>query len=173
MASTTTKALFAVAFLSLNSSLYAQKSAGLALGFTPPIGSLAKTASVGFSVSGFANIPLRRPSLFVRGELMYSELGYRYHIQGHTYAVAATTNLLYTGWGSSRIKPYILGGIGAYNNTGTYLRDQRSVVNFGVNGGLGVEKKLGSYSLLLETRYHRVFRDVAMEFVPITVGVRF
>ncbi len=76
----------------------------------------------------------------------------------------------------TKIRPYIIGGVGLYSSkpTGDGVPDGvDSQTDFGINGGAGFDFKLGSAGLFVEGRFHNVFTDGDnTNFIPITAGVR-
>jgi hypothetical protein len=78
---------------------------------------------------------------------------------------------------STKIRPYLIGGVGLYNRKLTgddVLGDPESETDFGINAGAGFDFVAGSVGLFVEGRFHSVFSDPEnMSFIPITIGVRF
>jgi hypothetical protein len=82
---------------------------------------------------------------------------------------------------TSPVRPYLIGGAGVYNfkttgssDVGNVLDTDNSTTKFGINGGAGFDFKAGSAGLFVEGRFHNIFtsgKDI--EFIPITVGIRF
>jgi hypothetical protein len=89
-----------------------------------------------------------------------------------------TANAVYKFQSSedTKIRPYIIGGVGLYNfkQTGDdVLGDPGSETDFGINGGAGFDFVAGSVGLFVEGRFHNVFHEGDnTNFIPITVGVR-
>jgi hypothetical protein len=78
----------------------------------------------------------------------------------------------------SRLRPYVLGGIGVYNSKGTGsdadLFGASSATDFGLNAGAGFDYIAGGATLFLEGRFHNIFSDPSnTQFIPLTIGVRF
>jgi hypothetical protein len=81
----------------------------------------------------------------------------------------------------SRVRPYLLGGVGIYNTKTTGADDPGDVLgggttDFGLNAGAGFDFKAGGAGLFIEGRFHNVFTDGPgsdLRFIPITVGIRF
>lgn len=93
------------------------------------------------------------------------------------------------------VKPYLIGGVGAYRvkteGSGTFLGESgsgdQSTTHFGLNGGAGINFSLGELSTFLEARYHYVmdkrtcgdnsaddcFDRKALSFVPVSFGIMF
>jgi opacity protein-like surface antigen len=78
------------------------------------------------------------------------------------------------------IKPYVTAGLGAYhiNSSATGLPDA-STTKFGIDGGLGLEFKLGGISAFAEGKYENIYTDQGInqnlktQIVPVTFGVFF
>ena len=81
----------------------------------------------------------------------------------------------------SRVRPYLLGGVGIYNSKTTGADDPGDVLgggttDFGLNAGAGFDFKAGGAGLFIEGRFHNVFTDGPgsdLRFIPITIGIRF
>jgi hypothetical protein len=75
---------------------------------------------------------------------------------------------------TSVFRPYILGGVGAYNlkPTGDAVPDGvDGVTEIGVNGGAGFEFLLGGVAIFLEGRFHNIFTDdTSTRMIPISLG---
>ena len=77
---------------------------------------------------------------------------------------------------TSRLHPYLIGGVGVYNNkaTGDDALSDKSTTDLGINAGAGFNIAAGAASLFVEGRFHDIFTDGgSTQFVPLTVGVRF
>lgn len=79
------------------------------------------------------------------------------------------------------IKPYVTAGLGAYHisSSATGVPDAKTT-KFGIDGGLGVEFKLGGISAFAEGRIENIYtsdQGVAQSFntqvIPVTFGVLF
>jgi len=78
----------------------------------------------------------------------------------------------------SKFRPYLLGGVGVYNfdvkGPDADLIPDNSTTKFGINAGAGFDIKAQSVGFFVEGRFHDVFTDGPnLQFIPITVGVRF
>jgi opacity protein-like surface antigen len=91
--------------------------------------------------------------------------------------IYGTANAVYRFQSSpeTRIRPYLIGGVGVYNSKET--GDDAlggSATKFGINAGAGIDFRAGSAGLFLEGRFHNVFvTGPNVEFFPINIGVRF
>ena len=78
------------------------------------------------------------------------------------------------------IKPYVTAGLGAYNikSSATGVPDA-STTKFGIDGGLGLEFKLGGISAFAEGRIQNIYTDEGLaqsfntQVIPVTFGVLF
>jgi hypothetical protein len=92
--------------------------------------------------------------------------------------IQGTANAVYRFQTSedTKIRPYIIGGVGLYNLKATgdgVVGDPGSDTDFGINGGAGFDFVAGSVGLFVEGRFHNVFTEgESTNFIPITVGVR-
>ena len=91
----------------------------------------------------------------------------------------ATANAVYTfkTAAASKLHPYLIGGVGVYNNklTGNDApTTAASNTDLGINAGAGFNIAAGGASVFVEGRFHDVFTDGgSTQFVPLTVGLRF
>jgi hypothetical protein len=112
---------------------------------------------------GLVGVGIQREALGARLEAMYEG------VPGADL-VALTGNLVWIlrRGGLTDTEPYLIAGIGSY----VKFTESR----FGVNGGLGVRRRMGPIRLFAEVRYHRVTRRFeeasnANTLVPVSVGV--
>jgi hypothetical protein len=112
---------------------------------------------------GLVGVGIQREALGARLDAMYAG------VPGADL-VALTGNLVWIlrRRGPTATEPYLIAGVGSYVKF--------SESRFGVNGGLGVRRRMGAIRLFAEMRYHRVTRHFeeagnADTFVPVSVGV--
>jgi hypothetical protein len=112
---------------------------------------------------GLVGVGIQREALGARFEAMYAG------VPGADL-VALTGNLVWIlrQGESTEAEPYLIAGIGSYVKF--------SESRFGLNGGIGVRRRVGSLRLFAEVRYHRVTRRFeeardADTLVPLSVGV--
>ena len=147
----------------------AQFSLGGSLGI--PLGDFDDVAKMGFHALAAATIkPASMPVSFqVDGNFAH----FSTEVDGVSDRMLfATGNAVYNfkTAPTSRLHPYIIGGVGIYNNKFT---DIDATTDFGINAGAGFDVAAGGASLFVEGRFHDVFTDgSSMQFVPLTVGVR-
>jgi hypothetical protein len=149
----------------------------LALGVVHPQQGRGQTVSVAAAIGpsflpgsghlgdwhGLVGVGIQREALGARLEAMYEG------VPGADL-VALTGNLLWIlrRRGPTDTEPYLIAGIGSY----VKFTESR----FGVNGGVGVRRRMGPLRLFAEMRYHRVTHQFeqaadADTFVPVSVGV--
>lgn len=104
---------------------------------------------------------------------------------GTSSVLSGLANLSY-GLNLKMARPYITAGLGAFQlQSSPSGGSSHSDVHFGVNGGAGVQVKLGSIQGFVEGRYENLFTDkgldpnasnsksFAAQLIPITFGVMF
>ena len=112
---------------------------------------------------GMVGVGIQREALGVRLDAMY--VG----VPGADL-VALTAHIVWIPrpGGLTDAEPYLIAGVGSYVKF--------SESRFGLNGGVGVRRRVGPLRLFAEVRYHRVTRRFeeardADTFVPVSVGV--
>lgn len=157
---------------------------GVAAGATLPMSDVIKSTNgdpafkseVGYHVTGLAEFSVPVFPFGVRAEVMYHDLkGKSQTFSDPTFGtvsaqidsrvIAGTLNALFTG-GGMMAKPYVIGGVGVYNQQATGKvssstfgsnSEKQKDTNFGLNGGLGFRFPLGGMSTFAEARYHYIF----------------
>jgi hypothetical protein len=83
--------------------------------------------------------------------------------------LALTSNVVWTfRRQATAVEPYLVAGLGTYVK---FTEDR-----FGLNGGVGLRRRVGAVRLFAEVRYHRVMRRFdeasnADTFVPVSFGI--
>ena len=120
-------------------------------------------SGTGGDMHGLVGVGIQREAIGARLDAMYAG------VPGADL-VALTGNLVWIlrRGGVTDTEPYLIAGIGSY----VKFTESR----FGVNGGVGVRRRMGPIRLFAEVRYHRVTRQFeeagnADTFVPVSVGV--
>lgn len=149
-------------------------------GLTLPLGDFGDAASTGWH--GLAAVSFVPPNFPVGIQVdgMFQRFGFDNApdgFDGNIQVIQGTANAVYKFQTSpdSKVRPYIIGGVGLYNSkaTGDDVIDDASDTDFGINGGAGFDFKLGAVGAFVEGRFHNVFSDPDnTNFIPITVGVR-
>ena len=164
-------------------------SFGVGGGVSVPVSDARDAFKNGFNGQGFVRLNLRFLPVTPRLDFTFSHFDLDDAKVGNTGTstmLAGLANLqLYLIHGGP-IRPYIVGGVGAYNlktetdgvggASGTEVSDTR----FGVNGGAGLVFKLGSLlSAYAEGRVDNVFTEKGLidkeqiQVVPVSFGVVF
>lgn len=162
----------------------AQVGLGVGGGVTIPVSSLSDVNKTGYNV--LADLSFRTPTspLGFRLDGMFNSLPTKVTdartLQVWTVNANLVANLSNTP--HEPVTPYLIAGIGWYNNRYRVRTSGTTVVasgntsdnDFGLNGGLGLRIALGKSSLFGEARYHYVFTPgQRMEMIPITIGINF
>ena len=162
---------------------------GVSAGAAVPVGDAGDAFDVGFSVDGI--VTLRVPTLPVsfRGEVGYTRFGAKGSDQddeasgiSSNFRILSGVANVVLGFPASPtavIRPYVIGGVGAYNgrrsvSAGGLNRNFDAGTKVGVNGGAGFELPLSGITGFGEVRYTRIFTGEGnTSYVPIRFGIRF
>jgi hypothetical protein len=148
-------------------------------GLTMPLGDLGDGTGTGFhGLAAVSFAPANFP-VGIQIDAMYNRFGLENDVDGNLRILQGTANAVYrfTTSEDSKIRPYIIGGVGLYNGkvAGDDIPDEfeESESDFGINGGAGFDFVAGSVGLFVEGRFHNVFTEgESSNFIPITVGIR-
>jgi hypothetical protein len=144
-------------------------SVGLAAGLSAPIGDFADTHKMGWNATASLGFNFPASAVGVRFEGFYNSFEGENNIPKATIA-GATANVLYH-LGGQTVRPYVIGGVGAYNNK---IEGGSSETDFGINAGLGFKFGLGTLTTFAEARLHTVAASPDdFQFIPITFGIEF
>jgi opacity protein-like surface antigen len=150
---------------------YVGFGAGLSLP-TGDFGDGVKTGWLGQVIAGITG-----PSGMLGGRIdgMYVRHSWEGTADGSTTLFGANADLVVSpGSGASKVRPYLLGGVGFFNGKDKVAgvsSDGETKFAFNVGGGLQV--KAGSrMHVFLEGRYISVRTENAIGFIPISVGLR-
>jgi opacity protein-like surface antigen len=145
---------------------------GVGAGLSVPLGDFSDVNRTGWNVTGGIGFNFPATNVGVRFEGFYNSfepeqdvlLARRVTIAG------ATANALYH-LGGQGMRPYVIGGIGAYNSR---PQGGRAETDFGINAGAGVKFGLGTLNTFVEARLHTVAANPdEYQFVPIIFGIEF
>jgi hypothetical protein len=148
-------------------------------GVSIPVGEFGSTTNTGWH--GLAGISYARGPVGVRvdGALnrfdFDTEGGPDLDIQ--TQVLHGTANAVYSfnRSGESRLRPYLIGGVGYYQTKQTGDdADAGDTADPGVNGGAGIGLRAGAVGGFVEGRFHNIFMtgtDTNSAFVAFTIGV--
>lgn len=144
---------------------------GLGGGVTLPLREYHTTDNAGWHVLGKVEIDVPESPIDVRVDGMYSRTGQKAPSTGNTRLAGGTADLLWRIPTSvPGLRPYVLGGAGAYNvdvNGG-------SATKFSWGAGLGASLELGLIHAFAESRYISIhLPGTALRFVPVTAGLVF
>ena len=161
-------------------------SFGMSGGAAIPTGKTADAANMGFGITGLADYKSPAMPVSLRGELSFSRFGGKdlpAGIDGNHRILAGIVNVVASMGGSGSIAPYFIGGPGVYNLKSTVsdgdIDVSASKTAMGLNGGMGLNFRMGAMSTFAEARYHYVFsKDDDKGFensqtIPLVFGIRF
>jgi hypothetical protein len=180
--------LLAAAFFSAGA-----QGIGISVGTLVPQGDLADGAKTGFvgiaSLEMGSQMALRVEALWansdLKGRIITSADGVpvpeNAQISGDVKFVGGLATLVFH-LGAGPLRPYLLGGAGYYNRSGSQKAvdaagelDELSLKesDLGFHAGAGIKVQLGGLAAFAEARYHRVNTDdIKTNFVPVVVGLR-
>jgi hypothetical protein len=122
--------------------------------------------------------------LALRGSVGYSRFDLKSlapGVDGTGSILSGLVNVSY-GFPVGPVKPYIIAGVGAFNMKSTVAGTSGpSETKFGIDGGAGVEFKLGGISAFVEGKVENIFTDSGLAsaqsfdtmIVPVTFGIFF
>lgn len=183
----TFRALAVVAMLASPAVVSAQStrslSVGVSGGLSLPMGDWGDGYESGYNVTGHIFLaPASMTKLSFRGDVGYDSWngkGASSAVDAKLSSLGITGNAMINfGESNAAMRPYILGGGGAYmtKSSGSSLGVEYSNKNTdpGIQGGAGVNFKLSGFSTFLEVKYVNIFSEGSSTgYVPITFGVRF
>jgi outer membrane protein with beta-barrel domain len=161
---------------------------GFGGGVSVPVSDAKDAFKNGFHGKGMVmwNAPVL--PLALRGSVGYSQLDLKSlapGVDGTGKIISGLANVSY-GFPVGPVKPYIIAGVGAFNiKTEVGGTSSPSETKFGIDGGAGLEFKLGGITGFVEGKVENIFTDQglstaigsAQEFktliVPVTFGVFF
>jgi hypothetical protein len=173
-------AALAAALVTAPAALHAQSPLrfGLAAGATVPVGTFGDEVDWGVHVTGSVTGKPALSPVGIRGEVMWNRLtGKEFDtglgtIQGDDVDVLAGIVNAEIGMTGVDMRPYLIGGLGAYRLSGEGEDD--AVTKFGFNVGAGIDFALAGFSAFTEVRFHSIQTEgEARNIVPITFGIRF
>lgn len=189
------------ALVALPATLSAQQSRpvsiGVSGGVSLPMGDLSDGFSPGFNVGGHVAIkPASWSNLSLRIDGTYDRFSSKDEVEilglsSNLSNIGITGNLVFAFPQSSPavVRPYVLGGAGAYiskvtvESNGTSLSGSSgNETNVGIQGGVGIMFNLSGFTTFLEAKFVNVFSNSddnssnsasSARWIPITFGVRF
>ena len=160
----------------------AQSSAvrvGVSGGLSVPTGDLGDRVDAGYSIAGHVFLkPSSMKSVRLRGDVSYDRFAYQGNIDGHRSNLGFVGNALLDLTTDGGVKPYVLGGFGAFkgkiSTTAGSASLSTSSTDVGIQVGGGLTFELSGFSTFLEAKYVNVFtNNNNTGYLPITFGVRF
>ena len=164
--------VFAVVTLVVSTTAGAQTSVSIAAGAAVPMMTDAKLNTGYVAIVALTSKPplaavgIRLEGLFASFEVAEGELANREHRM-----LGVIANATFARSHLSLRWPYLIGGLGLYNNRAPDALNDNNDIGF--NAGIGVNLTT-AVTTFFEVRYHHVPSEAgALRFVPITLGVRF
>lgn len=182
-----TVAALAVTFVASTAQAQVAKpiSFGVSAGAAIPTGDMGDGLNTGFGIAGIADMKTHLPVNF-RGELSFNRFGAKdmpSGVDGHARIFAGIVNAVLSIPTSGGVQPYVIGGPGVYSlkttvSDGT-VDVSSSKTAMGLNGGMGLNFHVGTFSTFAEARYHYIFSKddnkgyVNSQTIPLSFGIRF
>lgn len=174
--------------LALPATARAQAHFGVSAGASIPESRFGETVNTGVNVNGMVNVTVPLSPLGFRGEVGFNHFGFADNGDGTVRMINGAANFILTPSSIMGAKPYLIGGVGAYNvkvSTPVVLpliggrgfsSDNGSDTRVGFNGGLGLTFGMGPIGTMLEARYVSVSGkngSGSLTFVPVSFGITF
>jgi len=179
-----TVSLLLLSMVTLARPARAQITLGLGGGATIPVGDLSSAYTTGWNALANLGVHFGATPLGVRGDLMFNQLPVKssFGTSAHIQIWTANANMVVSAPGP--VSPYLIGGVGYYNDHYKVALGGTTVVatgsttsnDLGINGGGGLNLKLPGTGIgfFAEVRYHYVFvGSNHITFLPLTAGVTF
>lgn len=160
----------------------AQAQMGMSLGFgggaAVPTGTFSNDVQTGWGGQIVARMKPAVSPIGLQLDGFYNRFGLETG-SGNARMIGGTANAVFALPTPGKARPYLLGGVGAYNAKAT--GDSTSATNFGANGGAGFDVGVGKRaSLFAEGRFHAIFNGTADStgaqktayMLPVTLGLR-
>jgi len=154
-------------------------SAGL--GVALPQSDFADGVGTGLHIEGMASKSLSASPAFLRGELGFAHYGEKNSSGVTSNQIAAALDLGYNFVSTSSVKPYVLGGLGAYRTSmsmdlgagNATVND--NTTNLGFNAGVGMRFKMAGHVAYVEGRYvdQGNWNGAKIASLPIAFGLEF
>lgn len=158
-------------------------SLGVGGGAVVPTGTYGDVLSTGWSAMAVARVKPSVSPLGLQVDAFYNRFGLEGGIDGHNRVIGATGNAVFAFPSVSPVRPYLLGGVGLYNQKvsidGFGSSDAETKV--GLNAGAGFDFAMGSAKLFADARFHAILKgsadstgeEATAYMIPITLGLRF
>lgn len=156
-------------------------SFGFSGGLSIPTGDLGDGADAGYVFAGHVFFkPSAIQALRLRADVSLDRWSLKNDGNGSnasTRSVGVVANALFdfATNGTSTVKPYVLVGLGLYNNKSSAAETSNGegATDVGVQVGGGMEFQLAGFSTFAEAKYVNAFSERRVSWIPISFGVRF
>jgi opacity protein-like surface antigen len=157
-------------------------SFGVGGGAVVPTGTYGDLLSTGWNATAVARFKPPVAPLGFQVDAFYNRFGLQGGIDGHNQVMGATANAVFAFPSVAPVRPYLLGGVGVYNQKITVGEASGSESKFGINAGAGFDFALGSAKLFADARFHAILNgsvnsetleEANAYMIPITLGLRF
>lgn len=144
---------------------------GIAGGVAMPMGDQFDALNTGYNITGSLGFQPMAMPVGVRFDAMYNSFGT--DADPDLNILAGSANAILTIANNVGVKPYAIGGVGAYRTSLSDV-DGSDDTNFGLNGGAGLQFPLAGFSTYVEARYHSIFAEGGnSNFIPLVFGITF
>ena len=151
---------------------------GIGVGITNPMSDWGDKAVIGdkmgfhFGVGG--SFALGTAPVRLRVEGTYTQTSHQTGVTGNTKLLGGMVSLVYPFATAGNIKPYILAGLGLYDNKFSANGSDTSKTAVAFGGGAGLRFPMSSASLFVEARYLTMKAySFTWAQLPVTVGISF
>lgn len=176
--------------LAVPAALRAQGHFGISAGASIPESRFGEAVNTGFNVNGMVNVGVPLSPLGFRAEVGFNRFDLGDNGNGNVRLINGAANFILTPSSIMGAKPYLIGGVGAYNVKSSVKPDSvfilaggnsfggssQSDTRVGFNGGLGLTFGMGPVGTMLEARYVSVGSrngSGTLTFVPVSFGITF
>lgn len=150
-------------------------SLGISGGLSLPNGEYTEGLESGYSLAGHVYFkPATLTSVRFRGDVSFDKWNAEVENAGSFRSLGFVANALFDfpTSGTSMTRPYLLGGLGAFNSKAS--EGDESETNLGLQVGGGLTFQLSGFSTFAEAKFVNVFTEgTSLRYIPITFGVRF
>lgn len=166
--------LAAVALIAFASVAQAQRPVfGAAVGLTAPQGDFGDVVDNGYHIGAAMGFKVPVLPVALRADLAYTTFDGTDDLDVKINTLNLSVNAVHAFAGVG-VRPYVIGGLGMYRTSAETFGVEDSSTDLGLNGGAGVQFKLGSLQSFVEARYtHIMTDDEATKVIPISFGIMF
>ncbi|NUQ91514.1 MAG: outer membrane beta-barrel protein [Gemmatimonadaceae bacterium] len=159
---------------------HAQAHIGVSAGASFPTGDFGDAVSSGYNVNGIIGVSMPMSPIGFRGEVGWNSFDFKGGGNDKTRVLNGTANIVIQPSTMMPAKPYIIGGVGAYNvkvsgsTVNALLGSSQSDTKVGFNAGVGLKFGLGDLATFLEARYVTINTEGAsLNYIPVSFGITF